>query len=265
MTSRIISAARYLHYYVTASNGRGHGIHSPFVFSFIRDVLCNRNKPPVFFQIEQLRGKLLSDKRTIPVTDFGAGSKTGAGNERSISSIAVNAAKSPRYGRLLHRIAAWQQPASILELGTSLGISTAYLATACENAVLHSIEGSPSVAVEAKRNLASLDLRNCTIHTGGFDEQLPLVLSQVRTLDLVFVDGNHRYEPTIRYFDMIIPKLSPYATMIFDDIYWSREMIKAWNAIVGSDMVKTTVDLYQFGIVFFHSNFRVSQHFKLRY
>src|SRR5690606_39138406 len=126
-----IIALKYLSYWLKASSGRGHGIHSPFVFDLIGNVLNDRNKYPDFDEIEKLRRKLTADPTPVPMEDYGAGSSVGS---RSVGTITVNAAKSAKYAQLLFRIAKYYNPRYILELGTSLGISTAYLATADKNA-----------------------------------------------------------------------------------------------------------------------------------
>ena len=72
--SRWQLAGKYLHYYRHASNAKGHGMHSPFVFDFIQRVLLNRNGWNVPSQIQHLRRELLSDHRLVDMKDLGAGS-----------------------------------------------------------------------------------------------------------------------------------------------------------------------------------------------
>ena len=44
---------KYFQYYVNASNGKGHGVHSPFVYQFIQEVLLNKEAPKESTAIEQ--------------------------------------------------------------------------------------------------------------------------------------------------------------------------------------------------------------------
>ena len=258
-------AQKYLRYYLTAANGRGHGTHSPFVFEFITNLLNDHQCYPAYDAVEQLRARLIRDHTPLQVEDMGAGSayKTTT-HTRTVAAIAKKAAKPPRLGQLLHRFARHYQPATILELGTSLGISTAYLATGAPNAAVYSVEGAPEVAAVAERNLRSLQLSPAVL-TGSFDEQLPSLLRRIAPIDLAFIDGNHRLEPTLGYFNALLPHLSPSSTLIFDDIHWSAEMEAAWAAIKADPRVLLTIDIFFLGFVIFRDEFKVKQDFTIRF
>lgn len=256
---------KYIHYYLTASNGRGHGTHSPFAYNFIRKVLLNKKSEPPFEKIERMRNDLLRDESVINVEDFGAGSIVTKSNNRSIASIAKNAGKPKKYAQLLYRITQYYQPANILELGTSLGISTSYIASANKNASVLSLEGSDAIANRARKNINGLGLQNVEIITGNFDDTLLNALQKLNTVDMVFFDGNHRKEPTIRYFQSCLPNAKNDSFFIFDDIHWSNEMEEAWKEIKGHPDVTLSIDLFFIGIVFFRKELREKQHFTIRY
>lgn len=265
MYSRFRLTKKYLHYYLTASSGRGHGIHSPFVFDFIKNVLNDKRNFYSYEKVESLRRRLLNDKTVLQVDDFGAGSTLSSSKERSISSIARNAAKSKKLSQLLFRIVHYYKPRTVLELGTSLGISSAYMASAAPNGKVITIEGASSVARAAKDHHRLLQLHNSDVRTGKFEEVLPVVLHELETVDLAFVDGNHRYEPTKSYFEQIATKLTSRSILIFDDIHWSCEMEDAWKFIKEHEAVKATIDLFFIGIVFFDEAFKSKQHFTIRF
>lgn len=262
---RIRFIGKYLHYYFTASNGKGHGTHSPFVFSFIKNVLNDRTNYPAYEEVESLRKNLRKDNRLIPVEDLGAGTTTGAGNQRSISSIATHAAKPPKYAQLLFRMARYYQPQSILELGTSLGLTSAYLAQANEKGKLFTLEGAPSIAELAALHFNQLGLENVEVITGNFDHTLIPTLKKLGRPDMVFIDGNHRKEPTLRYFKILLDHTGPETILIFDDIHWSQEMEEAWEEIRLDPAVQCSLDLFFIGIVFFRQEFREKVHFSIRY
>ena len=161
---------KYSSYYFTALNGKGHGIHSPFVYDFVRQVLIDKRNFYAYNQVEALRQKLFRDNTLIEVEDFGAGSTINKTNQRSVSSIAQHAAKSKKWAQLLFRIVNYYQPKNILELGTSLGISTAYMSLANPKARLITAEGSAAVAAQASRNFQSLQLSSIQQVVGNFDE-----------------------------------------------------------------------------------------------
>lgn len=256
---------KYADYYLTASNGKGHGIHSPFVYDFVRHVLNDKRNFYAYGQVEALRNKLLHNEAVIAVEDFGAGSSISKTNQRSIASIARHAAKSKKWAQLLFRIVNYYQPATILELGTSLGISTAYMAMANPQGHIVTAEGSAAIAGEAGKNFQSLKLSTIQQVTGNFDDTLPGILASLPKLDLVFIDGNHRYEPTVRYFNQLLPSLHANSIVIFDDIHWSADMERAWNAVKENSAVQLSVDLFFIGLVFFSDQFKVKQHFTIRF
>lgn len=265
MYSAFQLAKKYLDYYISASNGKGHGIHSPFVFQFVTHVLNDNRQYYAYSSIELLREKLLNDNTIIPVEDMGAGSAVHTSSRKSISTITRNTSKSKKLGQLLHRIANYFQPETILELGTSMGISTAYLSTGNPAANVISCEGSETVANFAAKNFLGLSLDNIKIVRGNFDNALPGILSNLDHIDLVFLDGNHRLEPTLKYFNLILPKLNETSAVIFDDIHWSHEMETAWESIKSDPAVMVTIDLFFLGIVFFRPEFKQKQHFTIRF
>lgn len=260
-----VLALKYLRYYLGASNGKGHGLHSPFVFDFVTKVLNDRRSYPAYAAVESLRSRLLKDQRVLPVLDLGAGSGLNQSSERKIASIARHAAKPEKLGQLLFRMVQYYQPQNLIELGTSLGISTAYLARAAASASVISIEGSPAIAETAAINLKELAIDNVQLVTGNFDDQLPVVLEKITAVDFAFVDGNHREEPTIRYFEALLKKVQNNSILVFDDIHWSREMESAWERIRQHPAVRCTIDLFFIGIVVFRQEFREKQHFTIRH
>jgi len=299
-------AWKYLHYYFTAANGKGHGIHSPFVFDFVVNVLNDGEGYPAWRAIEELRGRLMRDQRVLRIEDMGAGSvyaqagaemgdanagpgrsedsNADAGSKvsnadagrsemrdatagvrmRKVADIARRAAKPPKLGQLLFRIAKHYEPATVLELGTSLGLSTAYLAMAVPAARVISIEGSASIREVAAENLLTLELTPELVQ-GNFDEVLEPLLRRIGPVGLAFVDGNHRYEPTLRYFHLLMAQMPAPAVLIFDDIHWSADMERAWAAIRSDARVYMTIDLFFIGLVFLRDEFKVKQDFTIRF
>ena len=265
MYSRFQLLQKYIRFYLSASNGKGHGMHSPFVFDFIAKILNDKTVYPEYNKVEAFRKQLLNDKKFLEVEDFGAGSSVAKTNRRSIASIAKNAAKPKKFGQLLFRMIKYYQPGSILELGTSLGITSAYLALAKPDAKMITMEGSKEIANKALQNFETLGLNNIELTEGNFDETLSLVLTRLSTIDFVFIDGNHRQEPTERYFLQLLSKINNESILVFDDIHWSKEMEAAWENIKQDPAVTCSIDLFFIGIVFFRKEFKEKQHFVIRF
>lgn len=258
-------ALKYFRYCRIGANSAGHGIHSPFVFEFVRHVLNDRHIYEEFQPIENLRKALLNDQTVINITDHGAGSALNKRSQQKIADISRHAAKRPVIAQLLFRIIRYFEPHTIIELGTSLGISAAYLATAMPASTVTTIEGSDAIANKARENLKKLHAGNVQVISGTFDEHLPVVLEKLMQVDCAFIDGNHRKEPTLNYFNQILPHLSETGFMILDDIHWSREMEAAWESIKQHSQVTCTIDLFFIGLVFFRKEMKVPQHFVIHY
>ncbi|MEP6681617.1 MAG: class I SAM-dependent methyltransferase [Parafilimonas sp.] len=258
-------ALKYVKYQLTASNGNGHGVHSPFVFEFIKNILNDKREFDCFRYIESLREQLKSNPAEINVPDFGAGSRKQLNNKRKISAIANSSLKPKKYSQLLFRIVHYYKPLSILEIGTSLGITTSYLSFANPKADVITMEGAPEVASIAHANFKRLNLSNIKVIEGNFDKTLPFVISQLSLVNFAFIDGNHRKEPTLNYFHQLISLSTHSSIFIFDDIHWSKEMEDAWNEIKQHHLVTLSIDLFFIGIVFFRTEQKVKEHFTIRF
>jgi predicted O-methyltransferase YrrM len=261
--SRLFIVKQYIKYFFKAKNL--HGIHSPFIYSFNEQVLNDSRKFYVFEQIENLRKVLLRDNTAIEVQDFGAGSLKKTNNIRIVKNIAANAGRTKKYGELLFKIVAYYKSNNILELGTSLGIGASYVCLANPKAAFTTIEGSAEIATKAAENFISLGINNVKHIIGNFNEELPIICKHNAPFDLIIIDGNHQYEATKNYFEILKNNIATEAIIIFDDIHWSQGMQQAWTEILKSDLIFTSVDVFQFGILFFSKNFTTKQHFVLRY
>lgn len=258
--------ARYLLHLIRSKGRRGHGVHSPFVFHFLKRVMTDpRSEKPLFAPIEQCRRKWRRLDEPIQVEDLGAGSLVDKGSSRSISSITRNAAKPPRFGRLFYRLIQHYGIDSVLELGTSLGLTTRYLSLASPPHGVITIEGAPRIADFAAAAFAADGLSNIHLLRGDFGEQLPAALNMLRGKKLLFFDGNHQYAPTMAYFKLALEHAGPDDIFIFDDIHWSAEMEKAWTEIKKYQEVACSLDLFFIGIVFFKKEFKEKLDFSIRF
>jgi len=265
MYSAIQLAKKYARYYWQGQNSKGHGVHSPFVFEFIKNIKNDKKSYADYAEIEQLRQSLLSDHSEIDVEDFGAGSTVIKTNRRVVSRIAASSLKPRRFAQLLYRIVQFYRPQTILELGTSFGISTAYLARANPSASVYTLEGAAAIAMIAEQNFRQLQLQNVKLVQGSFDTTFSNLVNSLESIDLAFIDGNHKKLPTLSYFEQLLTKSNLDSIFIFDDIHWSAEMEEAWEQIKNHPSVTLSIDLFFIGLVFFKKDFKVKQHFSLRF
>jgi len=239
-----------------------HGVHSPFVFKLQQDIIKGKYAYYCFDDIESIRAKLLLTQKTIAVEDLGAAGKRNKLIEKRISQIAKNSLKSPKEAQLLFRLAYHFKPKTILELGTSLGITTAYLAKSSPEAKVISIEGSATISKIAALNHSKLNIDNIKLIVGDIQAKLEIAIRDLGTLDMVFFDGNHKMKPTLSYFEICLKAAHEDSVFIFDDIYWSKGMHKAWKEIKAHPRVKLSIDLFSMGIVFFKKD-QAKEHFTI--
>lgn len=260
----IRKASRFLNHMWKAKSA--YGVHSPFVYEFVTQVLPH-HKSEAGNQIDAMRREMARDQDTqIRIEDFGAGygGKSIPVMEKTLAQVVKSSARGRREGELLHRICAFYEPQTCLELGTNLGFSTMYQASALPESRFISMEGAESLAAQAQRNFANAELE-IEMRVGEFGKELGSLLEEDDIqFDYVFLDGNHRYEPTIAYFECLLPFMKEGSMLILDDINWSREMEQAWAEIVGHPEVTLSLDLFFLGIAFIRRP-QAKQHFLLRF
>jgi predicted O-methyltransferase YrrM len=265
MYSTFKLAQKYFQYYFAASNGKGHGIHSPFVFDFIQSVLRDKKKYECYKKTEKLRGELLQDNTLIDVEDYGAGSSVISSNRRVVKDIARSSLKNKKFAQLFFRLVKYYKPQTIIELGTSFGITASYMAFGNPLSTVYTLEGAENIAFIAQSNFDKLGLQNIQLIQGNFNETLPLLLEKINKVDFVFIDGNHLKKPTLEYFTWFLKKSTEQSIFIFDDIHWSAEMEEAWKQIQNHASVTLTIDVFFVGLVFFNKDFKAKQHFVIRF
>ncbi len=230
----------------------------------VTQVIHSKEHNPVFESIETQRKALLHDNSIIDVKDFGSRSSINTGNYRKVSEIAAQSLKPPRQAQLLFRLANHMKSQNILELGTSFGITTSYLANTTNCFRLITLEGCQNVASKALQTFRNTKLSNVEIYTGNFSQTLPKILNELSTVDFVFFDGNHRKEATIDYFEQCLLKKNNQSLFVFDDIYHSQEMKEAWEYVKANEQVTVTIDLFYMGLVFFKKELH-KQDFMIRF
>jgi predicted O-methyltransferase YrrM len=226
-----------------------HSIHSPFFFDFYNRVICGETDP-LFFEIEKTRAHLLNDRTLIKVKDLGAVSPHFKNGNREIGRVAATSLNEEKYCLLFYRIARHAEAKSLLELGTSMGISSLYLSNA-KGTKLVTFEGNKAMINIAHTNFEHFKRKNIKLIEGNIDQTLPDYLQNPAKIDFALIDANHRYDPTIRYFNLLAKRMSDHGVIVIDDIYYSEEMGRAWKELKKHDLVYGSIDLFRCGILFF--------------
>lgn len=248
--SKFFQVQSYFRYWLDAVDE--HSLHSPFFYDlYTRVIKPARNAPTHRPPAESLRQQLLKDKREIVVQDLGRGSLPLQHANRRIHQIARTSLSPARYARLYQKLIQAQNANVIVELGTSLGVNTIYLSNDNAATQVYTFEGAPTLAAAARTVFDQAGARNITLIEGNIDQTLPAFLAHQKKIDLILLDANHRYTPTLTYFKWLLPYMHTNSVMIFDDIYLTPEMKQAWQEIRMHPLVYGSVDLFRCGLVFF--------------
>ena len=280
-------AKSWLRHQLTAWNTGGEGVHSPYLFEWVRMVMMDKNSFYIWGEIERCREKMLRDERELEFVDYGSGKLKGEngklkganGKRRRVCDIARRSLAKRKYAQMLSRLVNWLGAShrlengsgtayslefrglTIVELGTSLGVTTAYMAAMDSRNRVVTFEGCEAVANIAKENWKALNINNIECRIGKIDvEQLA---RDIEHLDVAFIDANHTYVSTCKYFDVLAGKVREKSVIVVDDIHYSEEMEKAWKAICADERVTSTIDLYQMGLVFFDKHYW-KRHYTMR-
>ena len=244
----------YLRHSLTAWNTTGEGIHSPYLFHIVRFLMRDENSYYCFADIERERARLMACEDELDVVDYGsAGSKQGTHIPRRVCDIARTHLEQPKMGQLLFRLALFmaqdqKRPLEMIELGTSLGITTAYMASANSKNRVLTLEGSDAVLRVAQGVWRTLRLENIAWQQGNIDDTLYKYARE--KLDIAFVDANHTYEATLRYVQYLLPRMTEKGVIAVDDIHYSEQMEQAWEELKQDPQVTTSMDLYHMGLLF---------------
>ena len=226
-----------------------HSLHSPYLFDLYSRAFRKAGTIPADQEIEELRERHKRDHRAIGGRQFGAGSSIDHGRYPRISRIARFGITRLKYSRLLLTLINHYGLCRIIELGTSLGLNTLYLAKGSKVRQVITFEGNPELADIAHSAFERSAEGKIRLITGDIDETLPDFLKSSGPVDFAFLDANHTAEATLRYFEMLKPRLAPLSILAVDDIYWSKDMTRAWKAISRHPGQGLFLDLFRMGIV----------------
>jgi len=256
-------AISYLIYRIKAVTR--YKIHSPFVYQLVNEVFRDKEKLNDFSRLNRIHRRYKRRVDKIETLDFGKGSgrKVFSVKKESVGSIVKKRGHSKKQLQFLYRMAQHFKPATILEFGTAAGISTSYLSMGSPTSRLITMEGCMGLASVATKSFKKRELK-VELEVGEFDAILDRVLESVDRLDMIFVDGNHRKNPTIDYFEKCAKLATENSVFMFDDIHWSPGMQSAWNTIKKDKRVSVTIDLFWIGLVFFKTDI-TKQDFVVRY
>ena len=232
------------HYLRSIRSKGGYGVHSPFAFNFITEILnpSENHYYYSFHNIEKVRYYLTTQNRNIKLKN---------GDLISIKDISKKiGTTSTRNSQMLFKIAIAQKSNRIIELGTGLGIVSAYFAATSQKAHITTISNNNSLQELAKENHQKLGLRNINYVTGDIKESLINELTQINKVDLIYFEDLKQGNTTIEYFNIALPFVTNKSIFIIQNIHLSKEMNMAWESIYKHPQITASFELLNMGIVF---------------
>lgn len=252
----------FINYWLNEVNA--HSLQAPFIYNLYTSCILKDTNKNKFKAIDKTRHKLTGSNQWVSPVNWGAPSTVHRNDQKvKVSAIAKKGLTKPKISRLLNRLIEYNNSQQIVELGTSFGLNTLYLAHN-NNAQITTFEGSKDIADIALTNFEFFEKENIKLKVGNIDEELPKFTNSRISIDFAYLDANHRYQPTLEYFNLILKRMNDDSIMVLDDIYWSKEMTKAWNTIKEHPQVTHTIDLFDIGIVFFKPDL-VKTHYTLMF
>jgi predicted O-methyltransferase YrrM len=140
----------------------------------------------------------------------------------------------------------------VLEMGTCVGVSGSYLAAASGTSdaggTLRTLEGYEDRAAVARDTFRRLGFTDAEVVVGPFARTLPGTLDD-DPFDIVFIDGHHDHDATLRYVDQVRAACRPGAVLVLDDIAWSEGMTAAWHEVQRRLAASAHADLGRVGVI----------------
>ncbi|MTB51865.1 O-methyltransferase [Lewinella sp. W8] len=257
-----------LRWYFAAKSPRA--VRGEYLQEFLREVYLDDRHYHAFDLVNSIRRHWRRQPGTVSTATLGAASRTTRAPRRPVARLVRQNAIDASTGKLLFRLALWLRAETILELGTNVGISGLYLHAANTRAALHTVEGNSEIAQLAQQTFqiagAGPGLHQYRASFAEWlEEHLPndQQAGTIESLDLLFLDGDHRYEPTLNYVKTLLPHRSADAVFVVADIHWSPGMERAWEELKGLPEVSASLDLYHLGVLFFRPGVE-EEHLALR-
>lgn len=237
--SKLIS---YIKYLLKAKHRRGFGIHSPYLFRLQTMVVEEELPYYHYIGIEKVRKKFLaSDKNCEVVTRKG-------GTNMSLSKATSRMAIDARVGQLAFRLVNDFKPKSIVEYGSTIGISSLYLAGPDSRTMLHSLSAQPSFVSIIKQYAAKLKIDNIDYISQCDMETFEQVLSKNPEVDFLMITKSEA-EETKHLINKFFMRNVPKQMALVIDPHKDKLTESVWNEVKSMSQIKVTMDMFELGVI----------------
>jgi len=183
---------------------------------------------------------------------------TGKHDVTTVGAETRTASCPPRKALFLYRLVRSARPSLVVEFGSALGISGAYLASALRangTGRLVTVEGSPSRQTIAAESIESVAPGVTTSIRGFFDDHLDVLDGAA----LFFNDGNHHADAVLRYAEAAVTRMAKPGLLIVDDVQgYSDEMTAAWKQLCADRRFSRSLLVDRIGLLSFGQSKRIT-------
>jgi len=247
---------RKIKYLRKARHWHGFGIHSPFLFHLVTEVIEDKKRYPVYRIIQSSKKQITNRVKEInydqEITYNGIPLQSLIGKKKPFKSVELGY----RYGKLMLRLVREFKPSSVFYHGPTFGLNLLYLALADENIPVNTHTTDPVMNQLCKEAIENIPVNNVNLE---FEETTPSCVQEFVFINLSFLPGEAR--------NKILLKLKLGGdddVMIIRGIHKSGEMETLWQEVIKEKKVRVSLDLYEIGILLFRKKLQ-KQHFILRF
>lgn len=247
----------YFYYHKTLKNLSQNSLGNEILEAYELTKKRNRTDKKtlsIFEDLESFRKQLLKNDSEINYDIFVKGLR------RKVAEICKSAATPKSWSHFYFHLIKNTQSLRALEIGTNLGVSGQYFLSALKlnaeeklrKGAFLTIEGVKGLCDIAQNRFKEIDphgLVDVTLHNALYDDVLPHIVKEDTTYQIIFIDGNHKYKPTLNYYEMLLNSIPEKAIFIFDDINWNNEMKRAWKDVLRANYHTYSIDFFKLGLV----------------
>jgi len=234
---------RRIIYLKKARHRRGHGIHSPFLFHLITDVVENRKRLPEYLIFKELKNT--------------AQSLLGTFSEPSLAPVYLEHNLVPsnphrlyrkaelplRYGKVVFRLLREFKPASVVHYGPTLGPNLALMAMADSDRLVYQSINCPVYELVSSKLLGDAAIINVSF----FNEiSFPPVPP-----DFIVINYPCDAAASRHFVQKSLHSHGEDGVLIVRGIHESKEMEAIWQELISSESVRVSLDLFEIGITLF--------------
>jgi len=221
---------------------KGFGVHSPFIYNLITKVIEEKTPYYFFDDIENFRKELLS-------------------RENPLNTLTADETQHKNYGALLFRLVNFFKCRNVLQIGTSTGVMSLYLALPLRNSCkCYALEERPGLTQSVRTFAENYSLTNLHLTEGAYAENLLKLNSDNASFDFIFINTRGDSDKTNETFRLVETFIYQNTVMVIDNIRQNKAIKNIWQEIKNRSDVTLTIDLFSLGLVFFNTQLHKQHH-----